>query len=151
LLKTVRFELRSNDVPQSFPHLQLIGGGAPHSAIGDSLAIGGDLLVLGANSDGVDANLGNRVLCSMVAHSQHDIDREPPRCLATETCYRLGMPIKQALQSERLLAPSEISFRAILLRLCFGLLPGGALNNYRHGFLRQMTLNPRVAVVLTSW
>ena len=151
-LKTItQFELQLPIAEEAEGHHLVIGRLADGARMAARFRDAGDLLVASSNSDGVDANFGAKILCTLSGSSGASSHARGPICLAAGVCHRLQLPLQQALQSDRLLAPTELAARAALLRLCFGFMPAGALYDYVASFLRPILANPALGVAMTSW
>jgi hypothetical protein len=132
-----------------------------------------DLAILEADSDGIDVNLQGRVLCPLLPERDLLFARHPgsirrgggtspippqrsvvggnPLCIDTKYCHRLRVSVPEALNSDLLLSPTNVSARALLLKLCFGFLPRNAIYDNKFGFARYIYSNRNLAFILTSW
>lgn len=129
----------------------LLGRDVPDIRLEKILGEGSDLLIVTTHSDGIDAPVGRKVICPLLPSPIEHRGVNRPTCLLTQHCHRLKVGLSEALASGRLISPRAIRSRVVLLRTCFGLLPNGALNDYRYGLLRSIAANPKVGAVIASW
>ena len=134
-----------------FPDRVLYGARTPGPTLRRALAAGADLLAITSYSDGLDASLGDLVLCALAGDARRPPVAPTPLCLRAATCYRLDLPIDQALGSGRLVDPDEVSARVLLFLGCWGLLASGGLTDPRWGFMDRLVGSPRIGAIITGW
>jgi predicted RNA-binding Zn-ribbon protein involved in translation (DUF1610 family) len=107
-----------------------------------------DLLTVNAHSDGIDAEFGKHVLCAV--KDNPTANPTQPECYATSHCYRLHLPLEEALADERILHPGEIRAKVLLLGICFGLRIH-SMPSFEWTLLHRFIMNPGIGTIITSW
>ncbi len=85
------------------------------------LGAGAGVLTVLTHSDGVDASLGDLVLCPMGEPVAGADPARSPSCWSSGICHRLARPIDEALTSGRIARADEIRCRVLLWNACFTL------------------------------
>lgn len=104
------------------------GAPGPHPVVarGDTgdrmralLGVGAGVLSVLTHSDGVDASLGEVVLCPMGEPVAGADPARSPSCWSSGICHRLSRPLDEALTSGRIARAGEIRARVLLWNACF--------------------------------
>lgn len=116
-----------------------------------ALRRGCGVLTLDTHSDGVDAFLGSRLtLCPLDRDRTRGVISRGPYCLSTGVCHRQNLPIADAWRTRRLISPSDIRARILVLNACRSLLlPTGDMDPAWGLAMRLIEANSVGAVLLT--
>jgi hypothetical protein len=114
------------------------------------------LLLFHAHGDGLDQQLPEgRVLCPMLDRSR---SREgegqwgvAPDCAAGQRCYRLDVALSEALASPRLVAPSSVEARALILSSCLAIPAVGSAPSPEWALLPALLRHATVGGILAPW
>lgn len=85
------------------------------------LGAGAGVLTVLTHSDGVDASLGDLVLCPMGEPVAGADPARSPSCWSSGICHRLSRPLDEALTSGRIARASDIRCRVLVWDACFTL------------------------------
>ena len=85
------------------------------------LGAGAGVLSVLTHSDGIDASLGDLVLCPMGDPVAGADPARSPSCGSSGICHRLARPLDEALTSGRIARADEIRCRVLLWNACFTL------------------------------
>lgn len=130
-------------------HGEMLGGRASPAELSRALGSGSALLTVFTVGDGVDASLGSFVLCPM-ARKPSGGDAPPP-CVSSGNCHRLQLPMADAIDSGRIVAPEAIATRVLVLRACWGIQPASSLYGLMWGYGHRLADHDRVGAMLTTW
>lgn len=129
-----------------------IGGLANYVNVREMLTRGSDVLTVLTHSDGIDAMLAPELLCCAMAEPPDNADMSrAPYCVLTKHCFRLGVPVEEALTSGQILHPGEIAARILLLASCFGVMSQDSDPDRRWGILFPLLNSDRLGAVVTTW
>lgn len=103
------------------------------------------------HSDGVDANLGEAVMCGLLEARPTPSGGPAPRCHLTGQCHRLDRTVDEALSSGRLVAPSRTRTRLLLWSTCLGLLPSDWAVDTAWNVGYQLLDKSTVGAAIMSW
>ena len=132
--------------------LKILGGGAAPSALRSAMQDNAGVLSITTVSDGIDASLGrDRVLCAMDRPGPSAREDLSPRCRVTGMCHRLGVPVKEALDSSALLSPDTVRARILIWNACWGLRPPEHVLDQAWGLGRRLLDSPTLGAIVTSW
>lgn len=130
----------------SAPGVSVVGRQIEMSALQAKLARPLDLLRLSTHGDGLDVSLGDAgVLCGLGGRQR---TRQLP-CEANNYCHRLNLGLDTALADARLLDPTDINARVVILDTCSGLLISDQYTDARRGLAARFCQGARPVTVIT--
>jgi hypothetical protein len=144
LLPTLPFSLIATDSGI------LAGGSATPDELVHALRTGSELLAITTHSDGIDADLGELILCGAKGQ-KFDESTERPCCVDSGVCHRIGVDLNVAVTSLRLTPVSIIRARILLFNTCHGLSAHPSLINLSWTLGFQIAHFADVGAFLTSW
>lgn len=127
------------------------GGAASREEMLDVLAAGAGVLSITAHSDGIDAKLGPRTLCSFEPLPTDAEPGRPPHCRITGHCYRHDRDVEGARADGLLISPASIAARVLALDVCTGFLTAGTAVTANWGLMRSLLASPRIGAIVSSW
>ena len=131
---------------------QITGPGSDSLTIQQILNGPSSILGFVGHSDGVDARLSkNSTLCARVQCKSVDLNNRPANCDVTGYCHRQHLTRFDALSTGRLIAPSSISARVVLMMSCYVARPSDCSVHPVHGLMSQLLQNPYVGAVVAPW
>lgn len=131
-------------VTRPFP---VAGRGDPGDRVRALLGAGAGVLSVLTHSDGVDASLGDLVLCPM---GEPVADADParsPSCWSSGICHRLARPLDEALTSGRIARADEIRCRMLVWNACFTLAYRGDPLDPRWSVLARLLEAPGIGAL----
>jgi hypothetical protein len=132
----------------------IVGGSTARNLLREVLGNGAQVLSVIAHSDGIDADFGQLVLCSL-KNSFKTLDttelKQSPACLASAICHRLNLRLDDAIGSSDLLSADGIVAHLLILRICHGLFLFPSLVNPSYAISSKLALSPTIGALLTSW
>ncbi|HEU5060872.1 MAG TPA: hypothetical protein VFU21_30285, partial [Kofleriaceae bacterium] len=136
------------------PFAEPVARAHPVSARGDAgdrvralIAAGAGVLSVLTHSDGVDASLGDLVLCPMGEPVAGADPARSPSCWSSGICHRLSRPLEEALTSGRIARADEIRCRVLLWNACFTLAYPGDPLDPRWSLLARLLEAPGIGAV----
>ncbi|KZR75466.1 hypothetical protein [Prochlorococcus marinus] len=112
---------------------------------------GAPIVTLLSHSDGIDAFMGNAILCTQKDVYNHKSNENIPLCLEKGYCHRIGANIEEALLDEQLIDTSILRGRVLVLGICSGLLLPGSLADPRFGIAIRLNENYKIGAFITCW
>ncbi len=131
--------------------IKIYGADAGAEEIDAALSSEKDILAVFAHSDGLDAELGGRILCSVKSPRTAQETARAPKCVVTGTCHRMGTDIRAALSSDSLLPPELMRARVLIMYVCWGFLANDSIIHPRWSYCRRLLTAGRVGAILTPW
>lgn len=129
---------------------EVLGPGAGPIELKRALESGSTLLTIMSAGDGIDAQLGSLIMCPM-DHMPASSRGPAPPCAVNGFCHRIQLPIAETLKSGRVVSPDVVAARVLVLHACWGLQPGGALNDPEWGYGYRLAHLDRLGAMLTTW
>ena len=115
-------------------------------------ALGRGAAVVGirGHGDGLDMQLGERVVLCGVLSGRGSVD-DAPDCVRGHHCYRLERPLEEALAHDNLMASSAISCRLAILSSCSTIPATKHRTRPDWSLLAPMIRSPGVGSVIAPW
>ena len=131
---------------------EVFGAKVSAGDIREAMGRGAGILSIQTHSDGFDAFLNsNLTLCPMNWMPLGAIKRRSSRCVETGYCHRHERLMVDALRSNLLIFPDNISARILILDVCWGIIPVDGIVDPIWGIGVHLLANSSIGAVLTTW
>lgn len=137
-----------------FPYSQQVASpgvfarGASASEIRRVLEGPSSVLTIVTHADGIDASLGELVLCTTDRPATGD---RRPGCVDSGYCHRLRTQIEDAHRSGQLVAPELVQARVLVFGVCWGLMTQPAMVAPRWSLGARLIQSSTIGAIATAW
>lgn len=138
-------------IPASYRQMGLIGSLGNVSDIVEAVTLKAGVLTVSSHSDGIDAQIGQLILCPMDKPYRGAPPSTPPPCIEASRCHRLGISVADAQSSDRIVRPEMFVATILVWIVCWGIRPRPSLIDPRSGYIFRMLRSPTLGCIVTAW